>query len=143
MLNETTWGLVAKKFCATLSSSEKKQLQQKLKAQPELHYPLQIIYEIWEQVPHPDERAHRAFVKQVDKLERQRKYGTQVQHEGKKRRYSKAIYWLLLFCFCLLLASILYSWFYHTNGQQVLKEKPSQSTFIGKKIHQSNIQTMV
>ena len=69
MLNHRFWELTAKKLSGEASASELNELEQCLKQQPEMHYPLQTVSDIWHQSTPDTEDAHQAFAKHASRME--------------------------------------------------------------------------
>lgn len=54
MLQERAWLLIGRKMAQEASPHELKELEEILKANPELHFSLQALTELWQQTPSPD-----------------------------------------------------------------------------------------
>lgn len=69
---EHTWNLIAKKLAGEASPAELQELEVLLRGNPELHYPVQTIADLWEHTS-PDDRmqAEEAFNRHLDRIDRQ------------------------------------------------------------------------
>jgi len=69
---EHTWNLIAKKLAGEASPAELQELEALLRSNPELHYPVQTIADLWEHTS-PDDKmqAEEAFNRHLDRIERQ------------------------------------------------------------------------
>ena len=66
---EYAWNLIAKKLSGDATPDELKELETLLRNNPELHYPLQTISDLWRHTsPHEKERAEKAFGEHVDRM---------------------------------------------------------------------------
>jgi transmembrane sensor len=66
---QSIWNLIAKKLAAEASPEEIRELERLLKNNPELHYPMQTISDIWKSTPDPDrEEAEPAFSRHLDRM---------------------------------------------------------------------------
>lgn len=64
-----TWKLVAKVLAGEASESELRELEQLLHSNPELHYPLQTIADLWRTSgPEEQKRAEEAFSRHLDRM---------------------------------------------------------------------------
>ena len=68
---EHTWNLIAKKLAGEASPAELQELEGLLRNNPELHYPVQTIADLWEHTS-PDEstQAEEAFRRHLDRIDR-------------------------------------------------------------------------
>jgi len=68
---EHTWNLIAKKLAGEASSTELQELEGLLRSNPELHYPVQTIADLWEHTS-PDDRTQteEAFNRHLDRIDR-------------------------------------------------------------------------
>jgi transmembrane sensor len=65
----TMWNLIAKKLAGEASPDEIRELERLLKNNPELHYPMQTISDLWKSLPIPDrEEAENAFSRHLDRM---------------------------------------------------------------------------
>jgi ferric-dicitrate binding protein FerR (iron transport regulator) len=66
---EYTWNLIAKKLAGEATPEELLQLESLLRNNPELHYPLQTITDLWNHTsPHDKDLAEKAFSVHVDRM---------------------------------------------------------------------------
>jgi ferric-dicitrate binding protein FerR (iron transport regulator) len=66
---EHTWDLIAKKLAGEASPGELKELEDLLRAHPELYYPLQTIADFWNaENPGDLQKAERAFDRHLDRI---------------------------------------------------------------------------
>lgn len=70
MLQEHIWNLIAKKLSGEASEDELHDLEDLLKANPELHYPIQHIIDLWrpQAVTDPEE-THQAFNRHLRRMQ--------------------------------------------------------------------------
>ena len=69
---EHTWDLIAKKLANEATAGELKELEDLLKAHPELYYPLQTIADFWRSSNPGDlEKAELAFDRHLDRIKEQ------------------------------------------------------------------------
>jgi transmembrane sensor len=69
MDNERIWNLIAKKLSGEASSIEKKELETILRLDPDLHYSLEALHEMWKHQTEPDPvQAEKAFQKHQDRM---------------------------------------------------------------------------
>ncbi len=67
MDQESIWNLIAKKLSGDATESELDELHNELRRNPDLHYSLQTIYDLWESNPvFPASFAKKAFERQAD-----------------------------------------------------------------------------
>jgi transmembrane sensor len=70
MENEFVWNLIAKKLSGEASPEELQDLENQLRANPELHYSMQTIIDLWKPGPSLDlEEAHKAFNWHISRME--------------------------------------------------------------------------
>jgi ferric-dicitrate binding protein FerR (iron transport regulator) len=63
------WNLIAKKLAGEASPEEIRELERLLKENPELHYPMQTISDMWNGSPDPKkEEAETAFSRHLDRM---------------------------------------------------------------------------
>src|ERR1700760_2420929 len=71
---EYTWNLIAKKLAGEASPEELRELEMLLRNNPDLHYPMQTITDLWEHSPSHNpgdiQKAEKAFSEHVDRMER-------------------------------------------------------------------------
>jgi transmembrane sensor len=66
---KTMWNLIAKKLAGEAAPEEVRELERLLKNNPELHYPMQTISDLWKSSPDPDmEEADTAFSRHLDRM---------------------------------------------------------------------------
>lgn len=69
---ERTWELMARKLAGEASEIELRELDQLLKANPQLHFPLQTITDLWQQQPVADASdLEAAFQKHLNRMKEQ------------------------------------------------------------------------
>ncbi len=69
---ERAWELVARKLAGEASEAELKELDQLVKANPSLHFPLQTITDLWQQKPGSDQlELDAAFRKHLERMKLQ------------------------------------------------------------------------
>jgi transmembrane sensor len=68
---EHSWNLIAKKLAGEASPTELQELEGLLRSNPELHYPVQTIADLWEHTS-PDDKANaeEAFNRHLDRIDR-------------------------------------------------------------------------
>ncbi|GGB11644.1 FecR family protein [Puia dinghuensis] len=68
---EHTWNLIAKKLAGEATSTELKELEDLLRNNPELHYPVQTIADLWQHASPADQKqAEEAFDRHLDRIGR-------------------------------------------------------------------------
>ena len=68
---EYTWNLIAKKLAGEATPAELKELEDLLRSNPELHYPVQTIADLWEHTAPVDKKqAEEAFGRHLDRISR-------------------------------------------------------------------------
>jgi transmembrane sensor len=66
---EYTWNLIAKKLTGEASPEELQELEQLLRANPDLHYPMQTITDLWKAArPGDRKEAEHAFGRHLDRM---------------------------------------------------------------------------
>jgi ferric-dicitrate binding protein FerR (iron transport regulator) len=66
---EYTWNLVAKKLTGEASPEELRELEELLRNNPELHYPMQAISDLWNHTdPDDQQMAEQAFSRHLDRM---------------------------------------------------------------------------
>jgi len=69
---EHTWNLIAKKLAREATPGELKELEDLLRAHPELYYPLQTVADFWRSSNPGDlEKAEQAFDRHLDRIKEQ------------------------------------------------------------------------
>lgn len=69
MINDDTWNLIAKKLSGEASPDELLELEKALKLNPDLHYSLQAIHDLWKTHPSTQHAlAEKAFEKHKERL---------------------------------------------------------------------------
>ena len=67
---EYTWNLIAKKLTGEASTEELLELEALLRSNPELHYPMQTMADLWKASgPKEQKMAERAFNRHLDRME--------------------------------------------------------------------------
>src|SRR5215468_10780655 len=68
---EHIWNLIAKKLAGEASPAELQELESLLRNNPELHYPVQTIADLWEHTSPADRKqAEEAFDRHLDRIDR-------------------------------------------------------------------------
>jgi len=69
MAEDLIWNLIAKKLSGEANEAERKELERLLRENPELHYPVQTIIDLWmSDLPFDQQEAHEAFLRHVDRM---------------------------------------------------------------------------
>ncbi|HUB60196.1 MAG TPA: FecR domain-containing protein [Puia sp.] len=69
---QVIWNLIAKKLAGEASPEEIRELERLLKNDPELHYPMQTISDMWNSTVNPDkEAAEAAFSRHLERMQEQ------------------------------------------------------------------------
>src|SRR5882757_5984392 len=69
---EHTWDLIARKLAREATPGELKELEDLLRAHPELYYPLQTVADFWRSSNPGDlEKAEQAFDRHLDRIKEQ------------------------------------------------------------------------
>jgi transmembrane sensor len=69
MDNERVWNLIAKKLAGEASSGDLKELESSLRLDPDLHYSLEALYDMWKNKSSQEpEQAEMAFQKHMDRM---------------------------------------------------------------------------
>jgi transmembrane sensor len=69
MAEDDIWNLIAKKLSEEASEPELKELEKLLRENPELHYPVQTIMDLWKSDLHFDQHvAHEAFRRHIQRM---------------------------------------------------------------------------
>jgi transmembrane sensor len=69
---KATWNLIAKKLAGEASPEDIRELERLLKNNPELHYPMQTISDMWKSSVSPDSKeAEAAFNRHLDRMQEQ------------------------------------------------------------------------
>jgi transmembrane sensor len=64
-----TWNLIAKKLTGEATPEELQELERLLRSNPDLHYPMQTIADLWDQVsPGEQKAAEQAFNRHLDRM---------------------------------------------------------------------------
>ena len=67
---EHTWNLIAKKLAGEATPAELQELETLLRNNPELHYPVQTIADLWEHTsPADKQQAEEAFNRHIERIE--------------------------------------------------------------------------
>jgi transmembrane sensor len=117
MSKNTIWELIAKKLSGEASIEELSQLESLLRANPDMHYPMQTVADLWHHSTPDTEDAQLAFSVHAEKM---KALGMDIEpapgypfdidaQPGRKRKY------LFLSLACLLLLSISYYAFFFTT----------------------------
>ena len=115
------WDLLAKKLSGEASSQELDHLQELLKSNPDLHYPMQAVADLWHQPVPQQEDSQLAFTNHTARL---RQLGVDLEGlppAGPKRHQPLPRRYLLIATAVLSLGFLLYSLF----AFPVAKEKPA------------------
>ncbi|MFI5152271.1 MAG: FecR family protein [Chitinophagales bacterium] len=71
MGQEHIWNLIAKKLSGEASGEELRELQDHLRSNPEFHYPMQTVADLWHSSTVPDtEDAQQAFDRHIERMQR-------------------------------------------------------------------------
>ncbi len=69
MAEDIIWNLIAKKLSGEANEGELKELENLLRENPDLHYPVQTIIDLWKSNTHFDqEEAHQAFNRHIERM---------------------------------------------------------------------------
>jgi transmembrane sensor len=69
MAEDITWNLIAKKLSGEANEGELKELEKLLRENPDLHYPVQTIIDLWKSNTRFDqEEAHQAFNRHIERM---------------------------------------------------------------------------
>jgi transmembrane sensor len=68
MSKEKIWELIAKKLAGEASLSELKELEDMMRKEPDMHYPLQTISDLWHHKPIDEEDPYEAFDRHMARL---------------------------------------------------------------------------
>ena len=68
MPNNKIWELIAKKLSGEASIEDLGELENLLRANPEMHYPMQTVADLWHHATPDTEDAHLAFSKHADRM---------------------------------------------------------------------------
>jgi ferric-dicitrate binding protein FerR (iron transport regulator) len=69
MSEEKIWNLLAKKLSGEASEAELRELEKLLRDNPDLHYPVQTVIDLWKSNGFDQELAHEAFRRHVERME--------------------------------------------------------------------------
>ena len=68
MPKETVWELIAKKLAGEASLSELKELEERLRQNPDTHYSLQTVSDLWHHKAKHEEDGYEAFNRHADRM---------------------------------------------------------------------------
>jgi len=69
MSEDFVWNLIAKKLSGEAAESDLRELEKLLRENPELHYPVQTIMDLWSSDAHFDKQeAHEAFHRHIERM---------------------------------------------------------------------------
>ena len=68
MSKNKIWELIAKKLSGEASIEELSELENLLRADPEMHYPMQTVADLWHHATPDTEDAHQAFAKHAERM---------------------------------------------------------------------------
>ncbi|HTL08137.1 MAG TPA: FecR domain-containing protein [Chitinophagaceae bacterium] len=68
MPNNKIWDLIAKKLSGEASPEELTELENLLKAHPDMHYPMQTVADLWHHTTPDTEDAHQAFARHNNRM---------------------------------------------------------------------------
>lgn len=68
MPNKTIWELIAKKLSGEASIEELGELEDLLRANPDMHYPMQTVADLWHHTTPDTEDAHFAYAAHADRM---------------------------------------------------------------------------
>jgi ferric-dicitrate binding protein FerR (iron transport regulator) len=101
---EHTWDLIAKKLAHETTPGELEELEDLLKAHPELYYPLQTIADFWKSSNPGDlEKAELAFDRHLDRIKEQSIEFTTTAHEIPNRTHNRSSKTVLVTTLSLLI----------------------------------------
>ncbi|MEO5594630.1 MAG: FecR family protein [Chitinophagaceae bacterium] len=131
MSNNKIWELIAKKLSGEASIEDLGELENLLRVNPEMHYPMQTVADLWHHATPDTEDAHLAFSKHADRMKESgvnmevredQPFANPVQPRTKK--------YLLLSLAAVLLVSVSYysySLFFHEAGKTLAKTQTDKS----------------
>ena len=131
MPNNKIWELIAKKLSGEASIEDLGELENLLRTNPEMHYPMQTVADLWHHATPDTEDAHLAFSKHADRMkelgvniemEEDQPFANPVQPRRKK--------YLLLSLAAVLLLSVSYysySLFFPETGKTLAKIQTDKS----------------
>ncbi|HVW58828.1 MAG TPA: FecR domain-containing protein [Puia sp.] len=91
---EYTWNLIAKKLTGEASPEELRELEELLRNNPELHYPMQTISDLWDPTdPRDQQIAEEAFNRHLDRMQDLKidYLPAAPPHKAHKRSYKKIL----------------------------------------------------
>ncbi len=68
MPKDTVWELIAKKLAGEATLPELKELEERLRQNPDMHYPLQTISDLWHHKAEHEEDAYEAFDRHAERM---------------------------------------------------------------------------
>ncbi len=69
MAEDFIWNLIAKKLSGEATESDLRELEKLLRENPELHYPVQTIMDLWtSDLPFDQQEAHEAFKRHIGRM---------------------------------------------------------------------------
>jgi transmembrane sensor len=123
------WILVSRKLSGESSTEEVRELEELLRANPDLHFSVEIIANLWQQQPKPDEKELEEFYS--NHLERMKSFGVSFQHEVNKEdenpyllhgsRRNRAV-WILSFTSLLILGAVMFFYF----NKEITPRQPAE-----------------
>lgn len=123
---EYTWNLVAKKLSGEATPEELQELERLLRMNPELHYPVQAISDLWKPAnPKDQKEAELAFNRHLDRMKdlgsispdfNKNKEEPAPYFYPPQRQRSSGIKILAVAAFCLLV--ITGAWYYSRSGKK-------------------------
>lgn len=97
MAEDDIWNLIAKKLSEEATEPELKELEKLLRENPELHYPVQTIMDLWKSDLHFDQHAaHEAFTRHLQRMKNLKidyKEQEQVNDEITERKNRTINFW--------------------------------------------------
>lgn len=98
MEQDYIWNLIAKKLSGEAVEEELQELEKQLRKNPELHYPMQTIIDLWRsEQPSAQEEAHGAFNRHVERMQHLKvDYKPQensTTDHGEGRKYKRSFLW--------------------------------------------------
>jgi transmembrane sensor len=90
MLQDRTWLLIGRKMANEASHQELKELEDILRANPELHFSMQAIADLWQQIPSHD--THELEAAYQKHLSRMRSSGTGLPSVSKSPKFNRKIF---------------------------------------------------
>jgi len=130
------WELIAKKLSGEATVEELGELESLLKANPDMHYPMQTVADLWHQATPDTEDAHPAFSRHEDRmkglgihLSPQEEYVFDTPAAGNKRKYLLSSLSLVLVLAVGYFAYLLWD----PSGSKILAKTPADKSEVSTK----------